>query len=259
MSISFVPFSTEERGDTRETMATTIRGVHVILFGLGIGCAALGGCAASGGGDDDDDDDDAVLPADKNVIDDFEDGDGSLPEVEGRIGSWYTYNDGKGTNQVPSPSGDFTPEAGGPEGSEFYAHTTGSGYTEWGAAMAFDLKAPADTKSPWDASAFTGIKLQAKGNTTIFVGLASMAVVPTDEGGDCTPSTMEGKECDDAHGKSLVLTSEWKEYEIPFAGLMQGGWGLPATFDPAQLANIRFEIAEGVDFDVAVDNVSFYE
>jgi hypothetical protein len=253
MSISFVTFSTEERGDTRETMTTTKRVVHVILLGL-----SLGACAASGGAgdDDDDDDDDAVLPEDPLVIDDLEDGDGSLPEAEGRIGSWYTYNDGKSTNQTPA--GDFVPEAGGPEGSEYYAHTTGSGYTEWGAAMAFDLNAPADTKSAWDASAFTGISLKAKGNTTIFVALASLAVVPTDGGGNCTPSTMEGKECDDAHGKSLTLTSDWKDYEVPFADLAQVGWGLPATFDAKDLASIRFEIAENVSFDVSVDDVKFY-
>src|SRR5262245_52042672 len=44
-----------------------------------------------------------------DLIDDMEDGDGQILQTMGRIGSWFSYNDGTGT-QTPLPGGQCVPE-----------------------------------------------------------------------------------------------------------------------------------------------------
>src|SRR5690606_1927607 len=117
-----------------------------------------GGAGADGGAD-------AVTILPENLIDDLDDGDASIAEVGGRIGAWYTYNDETtGGEQAPPSDSDFAPSAGGPTDSGFMARTTGSGFTEWGAGMGFDLNNPGDAKGTWDASAFTGVAFKARGD-----------------------------------------------------------------------------------------------
>ncbi len=241
-------------------------------------CFCLGavGCAASGGGDDTGDDDVAPRPdgapliaddgavlGDPALIDDLEDGDGAIHEIIGRIGAWYSFNDGTaGGMQTPSTTGDFLAEAGGASDSAFAARTTGKGFTEWGSGVGFDLNNPGEatveTKGKWDASAYTGLAFEAKGNVGMRVSIMEIAVLPILVGGTCTPSTVEGMECEDGHGKLVTLTSEWKTYELPFAMLKQEGWGKPQPFDPATITSIHFGFAKGLTWDVSIDNVRFY-
>src|SRR5687768_14162711 len=56
--------------------------------------APPGGTAGAGGG--------SIGSA---VIDDMEDGDSSIPEADGRVGAWYSYNDGTGM-QTPAQGAD---------------------------------------------------------------------------------------------------------------------------------------------------------
>ena len=63
-------------------------------------------------------------------------------------------------------------------------HTTGSGFTEWGAGLGFDLNdqsavsGVAAAKGPFDGSGASGITFKAKGNTYIRVALPVQAVIP---------------------------------------------------------------------------------
>ena len=204
--------------------------------------------------------DEQVELAPENVIDDLDDGDASIDEIRGRIGAWYTYNDETAAgSQTPDPAGEFAPAAGGPRDVGFMAATAGSGFTEWGAGMGFDLNNPGDAKGVWDGSSFTGIAFYARGNVPVRVAIATRAVVPETAGGTCTPGPAEGEECDDAHGEIVTLDTTWRQYVIPFAGIAQDGWGRPAAFDAATLTGIQFQIAQGVEFDVAIDEIGFYE
>jgi hypothetical protein len=238
-----------------------------------------GGCAAAGmdaGGDDDDttgDDtgpdaaprpdafitDDGGVLEDPAMIDDLEDGDGEIPQSGGRIGFWYTFNDGTMTGmQVPAESGDFTGIAGGAGGSAYCANTSGKGFLEWGAGMGFDFNSTGLTKAKYDASAYTGIRFEAKGNVPMRVGVSELAVIPMADGGSCVPSTVEGMMCDDSHGKNIMLTSQWKTYDLPFAMLTQEGWGKKVDFDPATLTGVQFTTGKNLMFDISVDDVRFY-
>jgi len=195
-----------------------------------------------------------------NMIDDLEDGDGAIIEGEGRMGFWFVYNDGSaGAEQSPPENGDFTPGLGGPDGSAYAAHTSGSGFTEWGAGMSFDLNNPGDDKDIVDASSFTGVAFHAKGNVTIYVSVATRAVTSEQYGGTCVPGTGEGTMCEDAHGLYFELDPDaYQQYALDFSTIEQGGWGQPFPFAAGEAMSVQFEAAEGVDFDIWVDEIGFY-
>jgi len=197
----------------------------------------------------------------ENMIDDLEDGDGSIIEEPGRTGAWYTYNDGaEGSGQSPAEGTEFLPAEGGANDSAYAANTSGSGFTDWGAAMAFDINTGEEgAKGVFDGSSYTGIAIMARGNTTMRASIATVATTATEYDGDCEPGSGEGEECDDAFGVNLNLSDEWAQYVLPFDSVTQDGWGQPASFDASTILGMQFSIADGGEFDIWVDDVGFYE
>ena len=94
---------------------------------------------------------------------------------------------------------------------------------------------------------------------SIRVSLEVVGVTPTDRGGTCTPSTMMGEECDDLHGAPIDLTGEWQDYVVEFGQLRQGGWGKNVAFAASDVTAVLFQTDKDVSFDIAVDDVRFYE
>ena len=242
------------------------------LFGLlmGLTAATLGACS-SGGGDDGGGDDGTPLDP-MALLDDIEDGDGAIEEIDGRYGSWFSYNDDAANkSQVPSPDSDFVGTEGGANGSMFAAASKGEGYKVWGAGFGFDLNNTGEggplgegEKKAWDASKYTGLRLMAKGNVPLRVGILVSEAVEVDAGGGCTPPPppAEGEEeapgCGDSFGKTLSLTGEWKEYRLDFTSLKQDGWGIKATWDAKTVTSVMFDVEADQKFDVAVDDLSFF-
>jgi hypothetical protein len=246
----------------------------VVAGGLVLGVLGLGACASSGddpGGQGDDDapdggpgsaDSGMLPPSDilpENMIDDLDDGDSVLLPSGGRAGAWYTYNDMTAAGlQTPAMGSPFMPSPGGANGSAYAAGTQGSGFTVWGAGMGFDLDVQQSVKHAYDASAFHGVELTAKGSGPVRAAIMIQGVVSSDVGGSCTPSTVEGEKCDDGHGKVLFLTDSWTVYKLPFAEIRQAGWGKPVAFDATTLLSIQFNVDKNLAFDFAVDNIGFY-
>jgi len=195
------------------------------------------------------------------LIDDLEDGDGSIRRAGGRWGAWYVFNDGT-AGATMSPSGDFSPAAGGFE-SDFAATLTGSGFSEWGAGMGFDLLNPGDStcaeappagRNAWDVSGFDGITFRAKGSHAIRVSVATKATLPATDGGTCSGTDI----CDDHYGRTITLTSGWTQYAFLFDNLTQDNWGTPVDFDPTQVVSIMFLVAQNVQMDFSVDDIAFF-
>ena len=72
-----------------------------------------------------------------------------------------------------------------------------------------------------------------------------------------------GKVCEacwNHFGKTLSLTSEWKEYRILFTDTRQmDGWGKPrpAAITPSKLYNLDSKMGPGQTFDFSVDDMAF--
>lgn len=192
---------------------------------------------------------------DPNLIDDLEDGDGAIIMQAGRVGSWFTYNDGSAGTQTPPAGSTFLPELipGGRGASLEGAHTHGSGFSKSGAGLGFDLnRSGVGPKKPWDASAFTGITFWAKGGPVMRFMVLVPGSVPVVEGGTCSGT------CGDHFGILINLTQSWVQYSIAFSSLKQDGWGDKATFDPKSTLAVQFAIGANVSFDFWIDDVAFY-
>jgi len=191
-------------------------------------------------------------------IDDLEDGDNAILAKGSRTGYWYTYNDGTGMQKpAPDPTGavPFLPTAGG-HSPMFAAETSGSGSTAWGAGLGFDLNNTSKKSCVYDASAYAGIKFWAKGNSAIRAMIKIPATTqPTSDSGACTGAAGM---CEDHFGIDAKLTTDWAQYDLAFATLKQGGWGLATTFDKAQLIALQFQVAKGATFDFSIDDLTFY-
>ncbi|HLZ07397.1 MAG TPA: hypothetical protein VKT80_02335, partial [Chloroflexota bacterium] len=135
------------------------------------------------------------------------------------------------------------------------------GFSVWGAGMGFNLHDPGDgmngsAKTPYDASAYTGIAFWAKagsGSTTsLRVNVSDKDTDPA--GGTCAPAD----KCNDHFGKDIALTANWAAYTMTFHELLQLGWGQSfAALDAAHLYAIQFQVGKGTTFDVWLDDVAF--
>ncbi|MEM7151740.1 MAG: hypothetical protein AAF799_02815 [Myxococcota bacterium] len=179
--------------------------------------------------------------------------DGTIPMVDGRRGFWFIYNDGSagGTQEGGDP---FIPSEGGAEGTAYAARTWGSGFTEWGAAMAVSLNNDFTGSCAYDASNFDGIGFWARGTGTARMHIATLATVPTDLGGDCDPAAGM---CHDNFGTSVSLSDSWTYHEIMWGQLAQEGWGVAASFNSGALTEIHWQAGPGANFDIYVDELTF--
>jgi len=187
-----------------------------------------------------------------NMIDDLESDTGSIISQGGRVGAWYTYNDQTaGGTQTPAMGTSFLPGDCGYMSTKC-AHTSGSGFTTWGAGFGFDLNNDGTSKKTYSVASFTGVAFYAKG-TPFRLKVLTSATVPSTDGGTCT-----GTKCGDNFGTAIPATADYQEFVVPFSSLKQEGWGTMATFDPATVIGIQFQVGMGVTFDISIDDVGFY-
>jgi len=204
-----------------------------------------------------------------DLIDDMEAGSGQILKVNGRAGSWFSYNDTTGM-QLPKPGGLCPPEvfmgSGGAPGSTKAMHTTGVQFSGWGAGIGFDLNhAGAMTRKPYDASQHKGIVFWARSQHAapippLYIRILETETVPVSDGGTCVPPDA-GLPCGDSHSAMVSLTSNWQLFQLAFTKFAQGGWGAPAQppgLDTAQLLAVQFAVENTPDFDYWIDDISFY-
>ncbi|WP_437567160.1 hypothetical protein [Sorangium sp. So ce542] len=205
-------------------------------------------------------------PQTLEMIDDMEDDDNAIEAAGGRVGYWYTFNDkteGATQNPPPDPSGTgetpFAMTALEPARgqSKYAARSWGEGFTGWGIGFGFDLKSEDGDKTPYDASAYTGITFWAK----VGPGASTTASVLISDPGTDAVGGVCTDECD-AWQKSLAgISEEWQQFTIPFADLKQGGWGTPAgttEIDATKLYSIQFQVGMAESFDIYIDDLAFY-
>ena len=191
-----------------------------------------------------------VLPPPEElwVIDDLEDGDGWIVEHDGRVGEWFIFNDGTGTQ---TPAGAFAPSTPGRE-SNYAVRTTGSGFSGWGAGVGLPLNDDGTTRDSFDASDYEGITFWARAESAVTARFNVFDGNTDQDGGVCST-------CFDHFGADVQLTTSWQQFTFAWDELEQDGWGNPQSgaIDPSQLYGLAFQFGPGVSFDLWIDDVAF--
>jgi hypothetical protein len=200
------------------------------------------------------------------LIDNLTDSSDAILTNDGRLGYWFTYNDGTGA-QTPVPyvvsQQPFTATNG-------QACTSGSGFKTWGAGMglSFNTSVDGQTLCTYDASRFQGVTFTLSGQVTsgqlrLIVKMA--ATTPPQYGGTCVPpaGTSVSSYCDSQYNIKLAPTATPQFVQVKFSQLAQDSWGLRATWDPTTLIGLNWEVSLASSTDatfsnVCVDDVSFF-
>lgn len=217
------------------------------------------------------------VSVDDSLIDDFEDGDGDLVAIGGRNGAWFTFNDGSGV-QTPAPDTEIVPQVLDAS-ADLVLHSTGEGFSParllpdgsfaFGAGVGAILSVDPTTDEavPYDASGYAGLgfsfAISFPSSTPVQLSflVGTSATTPVEDGGTCT----EG--CFDDFGVvgSIPFSPFTFSGVLPFEALTQGGFGTPATFDPATILSLKWIIAfpdvgqpaSANQFDFQLDDVAF--
>jgi hypothetical protein len=190
-------------------------------------------------------------------IDDFEDGNTAVFAELGREGFWGLGHDD--TSGVALPAGEFMPAEGGVNGSRLAAHVSASGYSDWGALFSTGLTYLSDgVRCAYDASNFAGLRFYVHGSGRLRVSMAIPATQDKEFGGACDAD--KGMICYDTHSADLLLSPEWKLYEMPWSHFLQRGFGTPAAFRPDQVLTVQFNLdTAALPVELWLDDVSFWD
>jgi hypothetical protein len=192
------------------------------------------------------------------LIDDLEDETGRICEGDGRIGVWYAFNDGTGT-QWPAPTApgvpiesSALPNARG--ASRRAMHTYGDGAMKWHGGIGIDFAFDGEHYDTYAAGLYDGVRFWARADTPqrIRVRIGTALTTVAEYGGTC-----EFEPCG-THGMDFDIGTEFAEYRVPFNDLQQVSYRrFEADFLRGQLTNLQF-MAVGPSFDFWIDDVSFY-
>jgi hypothetical protein len=200
-------------------------------------------------------------------IDDFEhEFSGELPRCEGRVGSWYTFNDhAQGTKQIPAAGSPVhhVPSLSDGRGMVLRTHGycqagTPSG-TLWGAGIGVDLNNPGRRtleKGHYDAAqrGFRGLRFRARlGETagaTAEVALRVPDINSDPAGGRCA-------KCFDDYEVVLELKPTWNVYTIRWEQLQRAPGGDPQPFAADAIMGIQWRFKPGDMFDLYLDDIHF--
>ncbi len=199
------------------------------------------------------------------MIDNLEHGGDSIPTVNGRCGTWFTYNDGS-ASQTPASTMVFPSMPG--YCSNNAMNTAGGPFTQYGGGIGLDLNSCASgPRKTYNAQQYNykGIAFMAKSSTAATAGGVDFLVLEPatvaqggNGGGTCVPNDAGGT-CGDSHQYPFTLTTEWQEYHVLFTDLVQVGWGVPVgPLDPTQILAMQFNIGINEAFNFWVDDIGFY-
>ncbi len=226
-------------------------------------------CGAGTNGGNSDESCQVVASGDSPLIDDISDNDHLVPANDGRVGSWYTYNDGTGV-QTPAPAGEVCDVNYTIEFADEQACTSGSGFSSWGAQLSLNLvnASTCGRKCKYDVSAYKGIRFTVSGasDRPLRFQVYTASVVAPQYGGDC----VAGDDCYNGFGVGVPLAETPQTFSVRFSELRQEtDWGLAVDWDPAEVLEFDwiFKPAYGADgsisdpldfFELCIDDVEFF-
>jgi hypothetical protein len=203
-------------------------------------------------------------PAPSALLDDFEDGDGTLSLTSGRNGSWFIATDGTNGAKSRPGVGPANPERLVPArcDSLFGLHFSGQGFVTWGAVAGAVLHFEKRSQ-PVDLSQYRGIAFWIKRGFqhagVLRLNLDDAATHP--DGGQCSEPVVSGRTaCWNSYGLDMPLLSEdWEERRVLFSELTQKiPEPSPRPLDTAHVHRISIKASPGNTFDVWLDDISLF-
>jgi hypothetical protein len=194
---------------------------------------------------------DALDGGQTDLIDNMEDQTGHILSRGNRVGGWFTFDDGTGGSISPAAGGPFTPSAIAPprDTSNFAAHLQAQGFTNWGAAMGFNLNQSGGGRAmPYDASAYTGFQFWAR------IGPDSTTTVRMS-----VPDGNTINDGSDSYAIDLDLTTSWKSHTVAFSQLARPSGISSGGLDASRVYGINFivDLGKNTMADVWIDDISF--
>jgi hypothetical protein len=160
------------------------------------------------------------------LIDDFED---TNNHSAYGLGWWWMINDHSGTQTFEFKAPSDSP------GNHGALHSTGSGFSVWGAEVGVTF----DT--PYDARRFWGVEFSAESGAS----------------GTITDMTLWLLDANHSFGYPTPLTSTWQTYRVPFAEAVASS-DASLRLDASHINTVQFLFDAGTGvFDLWLDNVKF--
>ncbi len=218
----------------------------------GTAAAGVGGGVAGSG---------AAPVLDLENIDTMEDNNAAIEYVGTRNGDWYAGHDATATG-MQFPGSAFVMSAldkADPRyaQSKYAAMTKGSGFTDWGEDLGFNLmlvNATTGKHPTYDASAYCGVRFFAHVGTgassSVIVRVPDKNSLP--DGGVCG---VGGMPCYLSFQKVSSFTTTWTEYDVLFSDLRNNGWATALAQNA--IYGLEFGLSPSSVFELWVDDVSF--
>lgn len=182
------------------------------------------------------------------LIDDFEDGNSTIQELDGRMGEWLNITDQNVGKQAlygiqPTLRPDASPK------NRYAMRFRGGVFREWGASLEVRLRP--QPFNCYDLSAYAGIDFKAKGPGRLYIQFREVGVVPVEYGGTCKHN------CYNSHRTHVDLDSGWQRFRLPWANFKQRGYDAP-PLDLHKVDSLQFSVQiEDAPFDLWIDDVAF--
>lgn len=190
--------------------------------------------------------------ADVELIDDMEDGDGTIDMTAQRGGVWFSFNDKSEGSQLPAADAEIFAMSEllpARSGSHYAARSSGGGFTVWGAGIGFELY----NQRAYDLSRYAGLTFWARRGpdtaSALRFAVTDSATAP--RGGQC-------HKCSDYFGVDLSLGTVFRRYSFTWQELTQERWGdpQPDALNAAEAYGIRFQADPLEDFDFWIDDIA---
>lgn len=188
----------------------------------------------------------------KPMIDDLEDGDLNGIKADGRNWSWMQFDDTTDGIQYLTIEQEQNPPGDG----KSVLYVKGGDWKNTGAGLSAYLVSKTSPRSMgvYDATPYAGIQfwVKAVGLFQLKVSMDTPETVSMDEGGICIENCPEKFE-------SIVPVSEsWVAIQIPFDDFLLTNGKRSISFDPKNLKAIHFVFETNDDYEVWLDEVSFF-
>ncbi len=187
------------------------------------------------------------------MIDDLEDGDLKGLKADGRNWSWSQFDDSSDGIQVLTIQ--QLPDAPGAGDNVLYLKGGDWKYSGAGVNAYLVNRTAPQPFGYYDASLFSGIQfwVKATGISSLTIQITTPETTTVDDGGFC----IQG--CADPVEIRCSVGNNWQLIQLPFDSFTLPTYNEPGLLDPSRIKGISFSIESLNDYEVWLDELSFFQ